>query len=210
MHLIFHKLSQKKIENLLVTGKSPLLSPLAHSNPMVSLNVIDMDCVVGVTDNPLILQRDSSSTAAAANRQLIKQETFANSYTSPLYVIVSSTENKTIGNLRPVKLGKLFIKNFPNIAPIGLHRVKITFDSITKANLCFSSTWLSENGFQSPFQALIYSIDVIHLDSCVLDEAFCEGLECRYRVIEYRCITVIILSFQQSLLKFNFFHLFFR
>lgn len=157
-----------------------------------------MDCTVGASDSLPILQYGTSSTTPASlgagNRQLNKQKTFALNYTGHLHVIVSSTENKNIGNLHPVKLGKLFIKHFKgvtNIAPIGSHRVKITFDSIINANSCLSSTWLSENGFSATIpSSLIYSFGVIHLDPCVSVEDFREGLECHYKGIEHRRITI--------------------
>lgn len=122
------------------------------------------------------------------------QEIFVSNYTGPLHVIVSSTANKNIGNLHPVKLGKLFIQHFKgvtNIAPIGSHRVKITFDSINNANICLRSTWLLENDYSATIpSSLIYSLGVIRLDPCVSDEDFLEGLECCYEIIDFRRITI--------------------
>lgn len=94
-----------------------------------------------------------------------------------------------IGNLHPVKLGKLFIKNFDgvtNIALIGSRRVKITFNSTQNANVCLSSPWLKENDFSATIpSSLIYSLGIIHLDACVSEEDFCEGLECCFEVCDF-------------------------
>jgi hypothetical protein len=65
-------------------------------------------------------------------------------------MIISSTENINVGNLHPVKLGKLFIKNLKgttSILLIGSYRVKITFDYSHNVIICQFSPWLSENIF---------------------------------------------------------------
>jgi hypothetical protein len=121
-------------------------------------------------------------------------ETFSSDYTGPLYIIISSTENKNVGNLHPVKLGKLFINNFKgitSISPIGSYRIKIAFDSLHYANICLISPWLSENNFTASIpNSLIYSLGVIHLDLCVSKDDFWEGFECRYKAVEFRCINI--------------------
>lgn len=128
------------------------------------------------------------------DKQLNKHEMFASNYSGPLYVIISFTDAKIIGNLHLVKLGKLFTKNFlgvTNIIPIGSQSVRITFNSLQNANACLCSPWLLENCFSATIpSSLIYCLGVIHLDQCVSEEDFFEGLECRYKVINFRRINI--------------------
>lgn len=119
---------------------------------------------------------------------------FALNYIGPLYVIIFSTDNNNIGRLHPVKLGKMFIKNFNgviNIGPIGSHRVKITFNSLQNANACLNSHWLSENNYSATIpNSLIYSLGVIHLDPFVSDEDFRKGLMCCFKIADFRRINI--------------------
>jgi len=183
------------------TGKSPPLSPLSINQiPAPLINDIDMNRTLGTTDSPpntqLAINTISSTNATSFSTELQpnKPVTFGPNYTGPLHLIISSTVNQNIGNLHPVKLGKLFISNFKgvtNVMPMGSHRVKISFNSINNANACLGSPWLQENNYSATIpNSLIYSLGVIHLDLCVSDEDFREGLECCYEVVEFRRISI--------------------
>jgi hypothetical protein len=127
-------------------------------------------------------------------KQLNAHETFSSDYIGPLHTIISSTENKNIGNLHLVKLGKLLIKIFKSvtsISPIGSYRVKITFDSPHNAYIYLISPWLCVNNFTASIpNSLIYSFGVIHLDFCAFEDGFWEGLECCYKAIGFCRINI--------------------
>ncbi|KAL4134813.1 hypothetical protein QTP88_006522 [Uroleucon formosanum] len=181
------------------TGKSPPLSPLLN-NQIPLINDIDMKHTSGTSHSPPNTQLvtnvipSTGATSFSSETQPNKLVTFSHNYTGPLHFIISSTENQNIGNLHPVKQGKLFISSFKgvtNVMPIGLHRVKITFDSINNANACLRSPWLQENNYLATIpSSLIFSLGVIRLDLCVSDEDFREGLECCYEVVEFRRINI--------------------
>jgi len=124
-----------------------------------------------------------------------RPERFVSSYSGPLHVIISSSDNKNFGNQHPVKLGKIFIYNFngiTNISPKGSQRNKISFDSLVNVNNCLSSLWLPlNNNHIAPISStLIYSLNVIRLDQCVSEEDFWDGWECCYKIIEFKRINV--------------------
>jgi len=181
------------------TGKSPPLSPLSN-NQLPDNNDIDMNLTSGATHSPPNTQlgtkaiSSSGATSFYSDMQPIKPVTFGPNYTGPLHLIISSTVNQNIGNLHPVKLGKLFISNFKgvtNVMPIGSQRVKISFDSIINANACLCSPWLQVNNYSATIpSSLIYSLGVIRLDPCISDDDFREGLECCYEVVEFRRINI--------------------
>ncbi|KAL4085057.1 hypothetical protein QTP88_027895 [Uroleucon formosanum] len=181
------------------TSKSPPLSPLSI-NQLPLINDIDMKHTSGTTYSPPNTQfatKAISSTGAhsfSSEMQPNKPVTFGPNYTGSLHLIISSTENQNIGNLHPVKLGKLFISNFEsvtNVMPISSHRVKISLNSITNTNTCLRSPWLQENNYSATISSsLIFSLGVISLDLCVSDEDFRESLEFCYEVVEFRRINI--------------------
>uniref|UniRef100_A0A2S2Q3K3 Uncharacterized protein n=1 Tax=Sipha flava TaxID=143950 RepID=A0A2S2Q3K3_9HEMI len=84
------------------------------------------------------------------------------------------------------------------------------FDSLHNANNCPNSPWLSDNGFIATIpNSLIYSLGVIRLDPCVPDEDLREGLECRYKVVEFHRINIKRDKqwFPQNSSDLNFYHL---
>lgn len=183
----------------LTAVKKPKLSvcnspPLSRAHSTHSLNAASMDCSTDVVISQPIVNASPSVTPGATDSQLSAQDCFAPNYYGPLHVIISSLEGNNIGNLHPIKVGKLFTKNFngiTNISPIGSSRIKITFDSLSNANTCLSSSWLPDNKYAASIpRSLIYSLGVIRLDLSVSEEDFWEGVECCCKVVEYRRINV--------------------
>jgi len=163
--------SVKKLKTSVVTQDSPSASQLLIIN---STSSIETSCEMEKEHNIV--------------------EIFASSYRGPLHVIISSQSNNNIGNLHPFKLGKVSIKTFngiTNISPIGAHKIKITFNSLSNTNECLSSSWSPENDYVDSIpRSFIYSLGDILFDLCVSEDDFWDRWECCHKIVEFRRINI--------------------
>lgn len=80
------------------------------------------------------------------------------------------------------------IKNIFSFRPL---HVKLCMDSLINANAYLASFWLIKNVYiSSTPTSLIYSLRVIHLDTCVIIKEFTNGLEYSYKILNYHRINI--------------------
>ncbi|KAL4121228.1 hypothetical protein QTP88_013784 [Uroleucon formosanum] len=110
-------------------------------------------------------------------------------------ILVECTDlNKNLGNWHPIKAAKFFSTHFTgitNIKPAGSKKIKISFDSITKANLCLTCDVLLECGFTASIPSnLIFFFGIIRLDSDVLEDDFLDGVQSCFPIVSFKRISV--------------------
>lgn len=88
----------------------------------------------------------------------------------PCLFLLTLQTTLSAGNYHPVKFDKMFTKHFKgvtNISSVELLRVKLCFDSLINANACLAPLgWLKMVYTPSVSSPLIYSLVIIHLDTC--------------------------------------------
>jgi len=123
------------------------------------------------------------------------QQTFSPDYNGPVVILVECIDlNKNLGNWHPIKAAKFFSTHFTgitNIKSAGSKKIKISFDSITNANLCLTSDVLLECGFTATIPSnLIFSFGIIRLDSEVLEDDFLDGVQSCFPIVSFKRISV--------------------
>jgi len=98
-------------------------------------------------------------------------------------------KNLQPGKLHPMKIGKIIhgkINGVTEIKALGA-RVRVTFDSVTNANICLTGNPLMSLGFSVLIPStLVYSVGVIRLDQSTSESDFFEGLDTEYQVASFR------------------------
>lgn len=75
---------------------------------LVPSNDVDTDCNLGTTKSPPNIQHATDATtftdttSGETKKQRNTPMSFGSNYTIPFYLIISSIENKNIGNLLPI------------------------------------------------------------------------------------------------------------
>jgi len=123
------------------------------------------------------------------------QQTFSPDYNGPVVILVECIDlEKNLGNWHPIKAAKFFSTHFTgitNIKSAGSKKIKISFDSITNANLCLTSDVLLECGFTATIPSnLIFSFGIIRLDSEVLEDDFLDGVQSCFPIVSFKRISV--------------------
>lgn len=97
-------------------------------------------------------------------------------------IIIIELIDPNISTWHPLKCAKLLSTNFigiNNIKPNGHKKVKVTFDSISHANICLNSPLLEEHKLSAYIPStLIFSHGVIKLDISFSEEDFWDGAKC--------------------------------
>jgi hypothetical protein len=123
------------------------------------------------------------------------QQTFSPDYNGPVVILVDCIDlNKKFGKLAPNYGSQIISTHFTgitNIKPTGSKKIKISFDSITNANLCLTSDVLLECGFTATIPSnLILSFGIIRLDSDVLKDDFLDGVPSCFPIASFKRISV--------------------
>ncbi|XP_050541519.1 uncharacterized protein LOC126905642 [Daktulosphaira vitifoliae] len=142
-----------------------------------------------------ITHKDKTSPSYTDNHTISTQHgitRFPDNYSGPICVLLSSTDEKNLEKLNPVKLGKVLTKSFKgiiNIKFISTKRLKITLDIVHNANLFLNSSHHSENGLSASIPStLLFSLGVIRLDINVTETDFWDSLECSTEILSFRRI----------------------
>lgn len=170
----------------------------------VSNNILSTDNHNDSTSNSVPVVNSTQITAAIHTTDLpndinmssqCMQSTFSPDYNGPVVILVECIDlNKNLGHWHPIKAAKFFSTSFTgitNIKPAGSKKIKISFDSITNANLCLTSNVLLECGFTASIPSnLIFSFGIIRLDSDVLEDDFLDGVQSCFLIVSFKRISV--------------------
>lgn len=173
------KRGNDNILNNMPPNKIPNLTPRPNPQPL--------------NDRPL--NTNDSINSVKNTYEVNKNNRFHVNDIGPFCILIES-ENKNIGRMHPMSLGKLlyeqvnFNRNINNIAPSGINQIRVEFSSYESVNQLLDSNFLKNNQLRAYIpETILYRKGVIrNVDISLNNEEIMNVIESNVRITEVRRI----------------------